>query len=60
MGFVQEQHERVRPTWERMLRHPFLLQTRVGTIPFETVATWMRQDYLFVEAAVPFIARMVP
>ena len=60
MGFVQEQHERLRPTWEQMLRHPFLLQTRDGTIPFETFATWMRQDYLFVEAAVPFIALMVP
>lgn len=60
MGFVQEQLERLRPTWEQMLRHPFLLQTRDGTIPFETFATWMRQDYLFVEAAVPFIALMVP
>lgn len=60
MGFVQEQLERLRPTWEQMLRHPFLLQTRDGTIPFDTFATWMRQDYLFVEAAVPFIALMVP
>jgi thiaminase/transcriptional activator TenA len=60
MGFVQEQLERLRPTWELMLRHPFLLQTRDGTIPFDTFATWMRQDYLFVEAAVPFIALMVP
>lgn len=60
MGFVQEQHERVRPTWEQMLRHPFLLQTRDGTIPFETFARWMRQDYLFVQAAIPFMALMVP
>jgi thiaminase/transcriptional activator TenA len=60
MGFVAEQHERLRPTWEQMLRHPFLLETRDGTIPFETFATWLRQDYLFVEAAVPFIALMIP
>ena len=60
MGFVREQLERLRPLRERMLSHPFLLQTRDGTIPFETFATWMRQDYLFVEAAVPFIALMVP
>lgn len=60
MSFVREQLERLRPLRERMLSHPFLLQTRDGTIPFETFATWMRQDYLFVEAAVPFIALMVP
>lgn len=60
MGFVAEQLERLRPTWEHMLRHPFLLETRDGTIPFETFATWLRQDYLFVEAAVPFIALLIP
>lgn len=60
MGFVAEQHERLRPTWEHMLRHPFLLATRDGTIPFETFATWLRQDYLFVEASVPFIALLIP
>jgi thiaminase/transcriptional activator TenA len=60
MGFVAEQLERLRPTWEHMLRHPFLLETRDGTIPFETFANWLREDYLFVEAAVPFIALMIP
>jgi thiaminase/transcriptional activator TenA len=39
-----------------MIAHPFLQRTRDGTIPFETFATWMRQDYLFVEAAIPFIS----
>lgn len=60
MGFTAGQLERLRPTWEHMLRHPFLLETRDGTIPFETFANWLRQDYLFVEAAVPFIALMIP
>lgn len=60
MGFAAEQLERLRTDWDRMLSHPFLLETRDGTIPFETFATWLRQDYLFVEAAVPFIALLIP
>jgi thiaminase/transcriptional activator TenA len=43
-----------------MLAHRFLIQTRDGTIPDERFAVWMRQDYLFVEAAIPFIAAMIP
>jgi len=60
MGFAAQQLKRLRGDWERMLRHPFLIETRDGTIPFETFATWLRQDYLFVEAAVPFIALLIP
>jgi thiaminase/transcriptional activator TenA len=56
MGFAAEQLARVRVEWQEMLDHPFLLRTRDGAIPFETFATWMRQDYLFVEAAIPFIS----
>lgn len=59
MSFCAEQLERVRSAWERMLRHPFLLETRDGSIPFERFAHWMRQDYLFVEAAVPFLAALL-
>ena len=56
MGFAAEQLTRVRVAWQEMLDHPFLLRTRDGAIAFETFATWMRQDYLFVEAAIPFIS----
>ncbi|HSD20700.1 MAG TPA: hypothetical protein VLC54_11715 [Anaeromyxobacter sp.] len=56
MGFAAEQLARVRVAWQEMLDHPFLLRTRDGAIPFETFATWMRQDYLFVEGAIPFIS----
>lgn len=59
MGFCREQLERLRPLWDRMLRHPFLLETRDGTIARETFATWMAQDYLFVEAAVPFLGALI-
>ncbi len=56
MGFAAEQIERARAEWQEMVEHPFLAHTRDGTIPFETFATWIRQDYLFVEAAIPFIS----
>lgn len=59
MGFSAEQLARVRPIWDRILDHRFLLQTRDGTIPDTTFITWMRQDYLFVEAAIPFIATLI-
>lgn len=60
MGFCATQQDRLTPLWERMLSHPFLVQTRDGTIPHDTFATWMRQDYLFVEAAIPFLAALIP
>ncbi len=60
MSFSKQQLDRIRPLWDRMLSHPFLIETRDGRISDETFATWMRQDYLFVEAAIPFIAGMIP
>lgn len=60
MGFCAEQLARLRPLWECMLEHRFLKETRDGIIARATFATWLRQDYLFVEAAVPFIAALVP
>jgi len=59
MSFSTRQLERIRPLWDRMLSHPFLIETRDGTLDDETFAGWMRQDYLFVEAAIPFIAGLL-
>lgn len=59
MSFTADQLHRVRPLWDRMLSHRFLLDTRDGTLPDATFAVWMRQDYLFVEAAIPFIAGLL-
>jgi len=42
-----------------MLSHRFLVQTREGTISPRVFSVWMRQDYLFVEAAIPFIAALL-
>lgn len=43
------------PLWNKMLEHEFLRRTAEGSIPFEVFANWLRQDYLFVRAAIPFI-----
>jgi len=59
MSFTSTQLQRIEPLWERMLSHPFLQETRDGTIADATFATWMRQDYLFVEAAIPFISGLL-
>jgi formylaminopyrimidine deformylase / aminopyrimidine aminohydrolase len=60
MSFIERLDRRFSPFWDRIREHPFLLETRDGTLPDETFATWMRQDYLFVEAAIPFIAALIP
>ncbi len=60
MSFCADQLARVAAIWERMLNHRFLSETRDGTIAHQVFANWMRQDYLFVEAAIPFIAVLVP
>ncbi len=55
MGFTDDQLTRLEPLWSRMLRHRFLLDTRDGTLADGVFATWLRQDYLFVRAALPFL-----
>jgi len=60
MAFAAEQLARIKPLWDQMLSHRFLLETRDGKISDDRFAVWMRQDYLFVEAAIPFIAGVIP
>lgn len=45
--------------WQRMLDHPFLQQARDGELDDEIFNTWLRQDYLFVEAAIPFVGALI-
>ncbi len=59
MEFSARLVERVAPLWGLMLDHPFLLETRDGSLPDATFARWMRQDYLFVEAAIPFMGALI-
>jgi thiaminase/transcriptional activator TenA len=56
MQFAAEQIARLRAEWQEMVDHPFLDRTRDGTIPFDTFATWIRQDYLFAQGAIPFVS----
>ncbi len=60
MSFIAQQDQRLAPLWKAIRSHRFLADTRDGTIPDQTFATWLRQDYLFVEAAIPFIAALIP
>ncbi|HWP38415.1 MAG TPA: hypothetical protein VNL18_12765 [Gemmatimonadales bacterium] len=60
MSFCKEQLARLKPLWDRMLSHRFLIEMRDGRMSDERFAVWMRQDYLFVEAAIPFIAALIP
>lgn len=60
MSFIAEQDSRLAPLWQRIREHRFLTETRDGTLPAEVFAIWLRQDYLFVEAAIPFIAALIP
>ena len=59
MPFARDQIDRLTPLWHQMLQHRFLTQTRDGTIADATFATWMKQDYLFVEAAVPMMGVLI-
>jgi thiaminase/transcriptional activator TenA len=59
VGFAAEQLVRTGAEWQKMIDHPFLQHTRDGTIPFETFATWMRQDFLYADGAVPFISLLL-
>ena len=59
-GFSDEQVERLEALWGEMLAHPLLHGMRDGTIEDEAFVRWMRQDYLFVSAAIPFLAALIP
>lgn len=59
-GFSDAQIERNRELWDRLLGHSLLQQMRNGTIEDETFTHWMRQDFLFVKAAIPFLAALIP
>lgn len=59
MEFCADLLARMSPLWARLLDHPFLLETRDGSLPDATFARWMRQDYLFVDAAIPFTGALL-
>lgn len=46
--------------WDTMLSHPFLEDTRDGELTDATFNQWLRQDYEFVRAALPFVSAIKP
>ncbi|OGB60620.1 MAG: hypothetical protein A2Y94_03180 [Caldithrix sp. RBG_13_44_9] len=42
--------------WGAILHHPFLQETASGKISAHTFKTWMQQDFIFVQEAIPFVA----
>lgn len=58
-SFSNEVLERHEDLWGRMLQHPFLIEARDGQLSDEVFHTWLRQDYRFVEAAIPFVGSLI-
>ena len=46
-------------TWERVVRHPFVLALGDGTLPRRAFAAYMAQDYLFVDALARTVAHLL-
>lgn len=59
VAFHEQLLERARPVWDAMLAHPFLATVADGSIPDERFGNWLRQDYLFAQEAVPFLALLL-
>jgi thiaminase len=57
---VQKFNERLikssKDIWRDILNHNFLASTAQGTIGTDTFKSWIKQDYLFVREAIPFVA----
>ncbi len=59
MGFCDDQLRHRCRLWEKMLAHRFLTDTRDGKIDPGAFARWLQQDFLFVRAAIPFVAGLI-
>lgn len=45
--------------WQKTLDHPFLTAVADGSIADDVFKTWIAQDYLFVQAAIPFMGILI-
>ena len=57
--FQEQLLKQTETIWQKMLNHRFLKMTADGSISEATFKTWMRQDYIFVREAIPFIAGLL-
>ena len=56
MRRIERLSEAFSETWERVVRHPFVLALGDGTLPRRAFAAYMAQDYLFVDALARTVA----
>ncbi len=54
--FHEKLLDQAQEIWNAFLNHRFLKMTADGSIPDEVFKTWMKQDYIFVQEAIPFVA----
>ena len=55
-NFHQRLLSQAQEIWSAILNHHFLKMTAEGSIPDKTFKTWIQQDYVFVQEAIPFVA----
>ncbi len=55
-NFHQRLLSQAQDIWSAILNHHFLKMTAEGSIPDKTFKTWIQQDYVFVQEAIPFVA----
>lgn len=60
MSLTESLIDSVENLWSEMLEHPFLLEMKDGTLGEEQFHHWLRQDYEFVKAALPFVSAIKP
>src|SRR5258708_33913389 len=41
--------QRARPVWDAILRHPFLRELQLGTLPIDTFRFYLAQDWLYIQ-----------
>ncbi len=41
--------QRARPVWNAILRHPFLRELQLGTLPMDTFRFYLAQDWLYIQ-----------
>src|SRR5258708_19468000 len=41
--------QRARPVWDAILRHPFLRELQLGTLPMDTFRFYLAQDWLYIQ-----------
>jgi len=58
-AFTDRLHNSGKMIWGKLLSHPFLEMIYTNRISDEAFAQWVRQDYIFVREAIPFIAQLI-